>query len=232
MARARVYEIAGSDIIAPEGTRYARNRSRGNPDTNIADVSLVDTFDQARRIRETFYGGAMQNAVPLPVRWPRYLRYVGRTNAEQYLSDKKLADWKKQLFKHIAEDVQYLLINDSLMTLLNDRGQQVEFRDTGRRMRSPDDDRVPGVFYCSTWELRGPMPKHISVLAEDKGVQWVTSNGRFWEARLPGCMLAAAPLEDGTSSKPRVILLSYDREGVQYVISGRKLSVTPDGIVH
>ena len=228
MARARVYEVNGGSIVTPEGYQYSRNHSRKNE----GQAPLVDTFDEAKRIREDFYGRAIKDEIALDVQWPRYLRYVGVTNSEQYLSDKKLAKWKLELFKHIAEDEQYLLINDAITTLLNDQGQPVEFRETGSRMRSPEGGRAPRVFYARSYEISGPMPRHVSVLAQDKGVQWVTSDGTYWEARIPNCTLAAAPVAHQAGTKAKVLLFSYSPEGVHYIIVGTKLNVTEDGIVH
>lgn len=241
MARARIYEVSGDAFVTPEGDVYPRHvrngrgYSRGRRNEQGAAVELVDTYDRARVIREAFYGRAMERATPTDIRWPPFVRYVGITNSEQYLSDKKLADWKKQLFKHLAEDEQYLLINPTITTLVNDRGDAVEFREPAGRMRGPEGGRVPTAFYASSWALRGLMPRHFSVLAEDRGVQWVTSDRQFWEMRLPKkCTLAAAPFvyEDGTIADDKAFLFSYSDEGVHYLITGQTLNVTKDGIVN
>lgn len=238
MARARVYSVQGNSIVTPEGLSYERNPRRK---TNRNDErELVDSFERAQKVRKDFYGRTNNLEQVLPFTWPRFVRYVGRTNAEQYLSDKKLAHWEFELFKHLAEDSQYLFINPSITTLLNDRGEPVEFRETGRRMKGPEGGSVPTIFYAQSYEITSPMPKHFAVLAEDKGVQWVTSDGRYWEARIPNCTLAAVPLPPPTvrsqapifRPKAKVFLISYSPEGVHYIITGTKLNVTEDGIVH
>lgn len=238
MSRARVYEVERGSIVSPEGERYARNgrTARRNLDAGsfreALNVSLVDTYGRARKVREDFYGREIEKEIELSITWPRFVRYVGVTNAEQYLSDKKLANWKLELFKHIAEDEQYLFINDAITTLVNDRGQPVEFREAGRRMDGPEGGRTPGVFYARSYEVRGKLPKHVAILAQDKGVQWVTADGKFWELRIPNCTLAAAPIPDSYPGGPKVFLFSYSPEGVHYIITGTKLNVTEDGIVH
>jgi len=241
MARARVYEINGGNIVTPEGWQYARNRvQRNEGDGNYAQGPLVDTYSEARRIREDFYGKAIEGQTELSVRWPRFIKYVGVTNAEQYLSDKKLANWKKELFKHLAEDEQYLFINPAITTLLNDRGERVDLREAAGKLRAPEANGAPTAFYAASYEIGGPMAKHIAVLADDKGVQWVTSDGQFWEMRIPDCTLAAAPIVRANGYTPNLqrnpkakcFLFSYSTEGVHYIITGKKLNVTKDGIVH
>ena len=228
MARARVLEVNAAEIVTPEGWSYARNarRSRANPE------DLVDTRLEAKKIRERFYGKPSRNETELAISWPRFVRYLGITNAEQYMSDKKLAHWKMELFKHIAEDEQYLFVNDEITTLLNDDGKPVEFRETGRKMKAPKSDKSPSVFYTSSYEISGLMPKHFAILAEDKGVQWVTPDGRYWEARIPGLTLAAAPVAGDRGRGGKAFLFGYSDEGVHYIITGKKLNVTEDGIVH
>lgn len=236
MARARVFEVRGGSIRTPDGRVYSRNPMRGYGPADDP-VSVEDAFDQARRVREEFYGKAMREHYETDLTWPRFVKYVGITNAEQYLSDKKLADWKLKLFKHVAEDEQYLFINDRITTLLNDRGEPVQFREIpSRRMQGPGGGSIPNVFYCQTYEIGGPMPRHFAELAEDKGIQWVTADGQYWELRLPGCKLCAAPLNfDGQRARrsgAQVLLFSHSNEGIHYIVTGRKLNVTPDGIVH
>lgn len=233
MARARVYEVSGSDIVTPEGWRYASRASRTRRARPNQAVDVLPSLEEAATIRKRFYGRVAHEQRDLPITWPRFVRYVGVTNAEQYMSDKKLADWKPELFKHIAEDPQYLFINDQITTLLNDKGHPVEFRETGRRMLPPEGGKNPSVFYTKGYEIAGPMPQHVAVLAEDRGVQWVSSDGRYWEMRLPDCTLAAAEVPAiSRRGKRSVVLLGYSSEGVHYIITGTKLGVTEDGIVH
>lgn len=241
MARARIYEVNGEAFVTPEGDAtplYLSNRRghrRARRNDGEGEVRLVNSYDRAREIREAFYGREIEGAQQIPVEWPTFVRYVGVTNSEQYLSDKKLANWKKQLFKHLAEDEQYLLINEKLTSLVNDRGEQVRFREPSGRMRGPEGGRYPSVFYASSWQIRGLMPRHISNLAEDKGVQWVTADNQFWEMRMSvPCILAAAPvvLENGSIAKDKAFLFSYSNEGIHYMITGLTLNVTKDGIVN
>ena len=230
MARSRVYEVAGSEIITPEGRRMARNAR-----ANDGGIALVDAYDEAKRLRERFYGKAIAHEEEFNIEWPRFLCYVGVTNAEQYVSDKKLAHWKRELFKHIAEAPQYLFFNPQCTTLVNDRSEQIEFREAGRKLGAPEGKEQPRVFYTRTYTMRGPMPKQFAILAEDRGVQWVTSDGKYWEARIPNCTLAAAPMTDSmrrNGSKAKAFLFSYSPEGVHYVVTGDKLDVTEDGIVY
>lgn len=190
-------------------------------------IDVRDTYDDAKRKREVFHGKQVQKEIPLEIQWPRFVHYLGKTNAEIYYSNKMLNGGKWELYKHIVEGPQFLFVNAEATRLLNDYSAEVEFREAGRKLRGPEGGKVPTAFYTRSYEITGPMPQHLSQLAANKGVQWVAPNGRFFEARIPNSMTAAA-VHPKTGE---AILLVYSNEGVHFLITGPKLDITKDGIV-
>jgi hypothetical protein len=193
-------------------------------------IDVRDTYNSAKRMREVFYGKAQRGEKTLPFMWPRFVRYLGPTNAEIYFSDKTLAKGKWDLFKHIVEGPQFLFSNPAVTKLVNDYGEEVEIKEAGRRLRvegqggrvsarvSPvseprfvskeQEHFIPTAFSARSYEITGPMPNHIADLADNKGVQWVARAGRlgqvvFFESRIPNSKLAGArmPLPPSLEAK-------------------------------
>lgn len=190
-------------------------------------INVADTYDDAKRMREVFYGKPVRNERELPFTWPRFVAFLGKTNAAIYHSDKMLNGGRWELYKHVAEGPQFLFVNPQITRIVNDHGEQVELRECGRRLRAPEGNDAPTAFYMRSYELGGSMPQHISDLAANKGVQWVAPNGRFFEMRIPRSTTAAArhPITH------EAMLLVYSDEGVHFLITGPKLDITRDGIV-
>ena len=197
-------------------------------------IEVIDNdeiYGRAKRHREVFYGKPVQEEKELSIQWPRFVKYLGKANAQIYYSNKMLNGGAWELYKHIAEGPQDLFINDQITTLLNDRGQPVRFVDVGARenkgRRIRPNDRQPSVFYADTYELKGPLPKFVADLAESKGLQWQSQDGAFWEVRIPRTIWAST-----VHPKTReVMLIMYSDEGIHFVITGSKLDIKKDGIV-
>lgn len=199
---------------------------------NRGEVGVTDSYDSAKQTREIFQGKPSKKEKQHPFGWPRFVRYLGRTNAENYFSNKMLSGGKWEFYKHIAEGPQYLFLNDESTSLINDRSAVVEVREAGRRSRPASDkvevvDGVPAAFYAKSYEITGDMPGHLADLAPCKGIQWVDPSGRYFEARIPNSTLAACKHPDSKET----ILVVYSKEGIHFMITGPKLNVTEDGIV-
>lgn len=190
-------------------------------------IDVADTYDSAKKTRAIFHGHKPRNYREHPFGWPRFVRYIGRTNAENYYSNKALGNNEWEFYKHIAEGPQFLFINDDVTTLLNDRGETIEIRERGRSSK-PNfrQEKVPTKFYASTYEITGTMPAHLADLAPHKGTQWLAPSGLYYEARIPHSMLAAAK----HPQTGETILVVYSDEGMHFLITGPKLDVTADGI--
>jgi len=210
-----------------------RNRSHD-------DIAVIDSYDSAKSTREIFQGKPVKNERRQPFGWPRFVRYLGRTNAENYFSDKMLSGGKWEFYKHIAEGPQYLFINDAITSLVNDRAQTIEIRETSRPKLRPvwKPAGMPEAFYVRSFEITQPMPQHLADLAPCKGVQWVDPSGKYFEARIPNSTLAAAKFprqkpwpQAPILRRPEVVLVVYSNEGMHFLITGPKLNVTEDGIV-
>ena len=190
-------------------------------------VEVADTYDSAKKTRETFYGHKVRKFREHNFGWPRFVRYLGRTNAENYYSNKALGDGKWEFYKHIAEGPQFLFINDDITKLVNDSGETIEIRERRRTNRPNLKSRgLPTSFYASTYEITGEMPAHLADLASHKGTQWVDPSGRYFEARIPHSTLAAAK----HPQTGETILVVYSDEGMHLLVTGPKLDVTADGI--
>jgi hypothetical protein len=210
-----------------------RNRSHD-------DIAVIDSYDSAKSTREIFQGKPVKNERRQPFGWPRFVRYLGRTNAENYFSDKMLSGGKWEFYKHIAEGPQYLFINDAITSLVNDRSDVVQIRESSRKSRAAVEvvDGLPATFFAKSYEITGSMPEHLADLAPCKGIQWVDPSGKYFEARIPNSTLAAAKFprqkpwpQAPILRRPEVVLVVYSNEGMHFLITGPKLNVTEDGIV-
>jgi hypothetical protein len=191
-------------------------------------IDVADTYDSAKQTREIFQGKPVRKVDRKPFSWPHFVRYLGRTNAENYFSDKMLSGGKWEFYKHIAEGPQYLFINDEITSMVNDEGDHIVVREASRGMRpNRRSSSIPREFQARSFEITGTMPAHLADLAPSKGVQWVAPNRRYYEARIPHSMLAAAK----HPHTGETILVVYSREGMHFLITGPELDVTKDGIV-
>jgi len=197
----------------------------------IEVIESEEVYRNAKRQREVFYGKPVKEEKQLAIEWPRFVKYLGKTNAQIYYSNKSLNGGHWELYKHIAEGPQDLFICDDITTILNDRGEQVQFVDVGARENkgrtARQNARNPAIFYATTYELAGPLPKYVSDLAESKGLQWQSKDGSFWEVRIPRTTWASA-----VHPKTReVMLIMYSAEGIHFIVTGSRLDIKKDGIV-
>lgn len=200
---------------------YHRNNREFHP--------TIESFDHAKQMREIFYGSRSKKIKNHNFGWPRFFRYLGITNAENYFSDKKLAKGNWEPFKHIAEGPQYLFVNDENTRMINDNGQPIALRESKRKRGSDRFSKVPNEFFVKTFEVnpKFAMPKQLADLAPCLGIQWKDPSGKFLEVRIPNSFLAGArhPITE------EVILVVYTDEGIHFIITGDELDITEDGIV-
>ena len=114
--------------------------------------NLVDTEEEARRIRETFVDRESGSRKRMPFTWPKRLQVIGKCVAVEYRSDK----WKQRRewdeYKHIAEAPQEFLACKDFLTPWEKPTHPI-------KVHGP------------TVELLQPMPKHFAELAPLLGVQ-------------------------------------------------------------
>lgn len=177
------------------------------PRSRIVVIDTPQVYERAKQIREVFYGKQQRKAIETPFTWPERFIHMGRAVSELYFSNKMLNGGFWEIYKHVAEAGQDLYINPKITHLFTPQDQKA---------------RIRGERCC----LQGPMPKFISDLAENKGVQAILHNGEYYEIRLPHTITAAAKKPDTDET----FLLIYSREGVHFVITGEKLSIGKDGI--
>ncbi len=193
-------------------------------------VKVYESQEIAKNIRETFMDRAPKGETDLPFGWPKYWQHVGDSLAVAYASDK----WKKpgsyELYKHLAESRNRVLVRPGfLRDYYNSNGGWPVIG--------------PTVSISDT-----PMPKHIAVLGyfEEADLQLHTSgtdeDPRFGKGADDGivkvsvghAMLGASKIRwDAVSrgrSQPFLVVYSPSK-GPFMLIVGEELDVEKDGIV-
>jgi hypothetical protein len=111
-------------------------------------------------------------------------------------------------YKHVAEAGQDLFVNPENTVIYDKDGSRV-------------------VFDGDTYEIDGPMPKYISELAQNRGLQAVLHDGNYYEIRLP-------KTKWGSGVHPKTgetFLVLYSPEGIHFLVTGSELDITKHGIV-
>jgi hypothetical protein len=188
--------------------------------TRVRVVDTKDAYGRAIKQRKVFYGSVGNRDVKLSKPWPSELVHIGKCVGSIYWSDKALSRGKWEIYKHIAEAGQDLFINPETTTLLDPSGNELIFDYDG----SGGENVISG---CEVFRITSPMPKYISELAEDQGIQAILKDGSYYEIRLPKAMWGSGinPETDET------FLVVYSKEGIHFLITGVELDITEDGIV-
>lgn len=204
--------------------------------TRVRVIDTQDVYGRAIRQRKVFHGSVAKNRIDLSSSWPKELVHIGKCVAEIYWSNKALGGGKWEVYKHIAEAGQDLFINPENTTLIDRNGLEVRFVCKAGKLAMPWREKEllaaanPGaklVFGCQRYEIHTSMPKFISVLAEDRGVQAVLHDGSYYEIRL-----AKATWGSGIHPETgETFLVLYTKEGVHFLVTGVELDITEDGIV-
>lgn len=213
-------------------------------------VRVVDTsgvYDAAIKQRKVFHGSVSKKRQFLSSPWPKQLAHIGKCVAAIYYSNKSLSGGKWEVYKHIAEAGQDLFINPDTTTLFNRYGQEIAFvvDDVARPNPEETDEeyveqflretglkgQVVPIFGCSLYEVDAAMPRYITALAEDRGIQAVLLDGSYYEMRLPKAMWGSGILpKQNEGDKDEVFLVLYSREGIHFLVTGDDLDITLDGI--
>jgi hypothetical protein len=181
-------------------------------------IDTSDVYDQAVKQRKVFYGSFAGKKTHLSSPWPKELIHIGKCVGAIYWSNKSLNGGKWEIYKHIAEAGQDLFINPDTTVLYDRNGNEVEFS---------EDEDVQGIGGCEVYELASQMPRHITALAEDRGIQAVLHDGSYYEIRLPKAMWGSGVHPDTGET----FLVLYSKEGIHFLVTGNELDITPDGIV-
>lgn len=181
------------------------------------NVAVVDTLEDARRIRETFVDRASEKQKKMPFSWPSELQEIGRCEAVMYTSDK----WKKvgdyEDYKHIAEAPQEFIARSGFLR------SRVGSRWRPMRVHGP------------TVELIEPMPKHFAFLSPLLGVQICLyrdnqrRRGEYVEVTVPKGLLGGARHPE--TNAPFLIIYTEERGGLHAIVTGPELDIEKDGIV-
>jgi hypothetical protein len=213
------------------------NRSAARP-------LVIDAESIGRKYRQTFTDKPVREKVELPFSWPARMQHVGDSLAVAYASDKWKKDGDYDLYKHIAESPNRVLV---LPGFLHSYDRQE------RRWPTVG----PTVSYA-----RVPMPKHFAVLGlfEEANLRLYTAGTaeapRFGQkddgivkVLVRHGMLGASKIRWSQTPKPRgavghwpklqdqPFIFVYteprgsDRGGVVMIIEGDELDVEKDGIV-
>jgi hypothetical protein len=174
-------------------------------------VKVIDTDEvctAATRQREIFQGKSAERHVSIGSRWPEELLFVGKCLAQIYWSNKMLNGGEWETYKHIAEAGQDLFVNPKNTVIYDKDGSRVQF-------------------HGPVYEIDGPMPKCISELAQNKGLQVVLHDGEYYEIRLPKTKWGSGV----HPSTGETFLVLYSSEGIHFLVTGPELDITKHGIV-
>jgi hypothetical protein len=167
-------------------------------------VPVVNTEDTAARVRETFHDSPVKKRVQLAFGWPKSFTWVGRGWGVIYWSDK----WKTtDTYKHKREGEWDVYFADTL--------------------------EVDGSYpKGGEFRLAGAMPKHVAYIGKFIGLQLQTLKTHKHYSKpahleMKGAHWAAAKIP----STGETVLIAYDAEGIQILITGKSLDVEKDGIV-
>lgn len=180
-------------------------------------IEVVDTEGQALGMYERFYDKASRRKTEFPFQWPTKVQEIGEARAQMYRSNKWKSNPKDfEDYKHIAESYQRCYV---IPGFLRDYS-------TGKPLKT----------YGPTLDVKGPMPRHFTILAPLIGIQvrlYGPSGTRsrdednLYEITVPRGMLAGAihPETDET------FLFVYTKaQGIGMLITGDELAVEKDGI--
>lgn len=189
-------------------------------------VRVVDSFEDAREIRETFMDREQRRARRLGnksgfVGWPERIQLVGRCLSVSYESDKWHDIGEYEDYKHVAEAPQELWFADGF-----------ELRDwDGKKLID-----IVGPYK----RLPEPMPRHVAELSNLLNIQARFFEGTNDRPRLPsgerGILHMDLSVGWGKLGAARLLgtgepfLFVYTADGVHCIITGRELDVEKDGI--
>lgn len=180
---------------------------------NRRRIELVDTREDARRMRQTFMDREPESEARQPFTWPPELQEVGRCLSLMYRSDKWTKRWED--YKHVAEFPQEFLCERSFLETWDGKILPVH----GPLVEMPD-----------------VMPRHFAFLSDLIGVQvhlygandkLAKEDAARIEIRVPRARLGGARLPD--TGMP--FLFVYTTQGVHAIVTGPELDVEKDGIV-
>lgn len=186
-------------------------------------VDASEIYDAAIKQRKIFHGSVAGKRTRLDAPWPDELVHIGKCVASIYWSNKSLNGGKWEIYKHIAEGGQDLFINPGTTTLIDRAGKEIEFRCDD----VPASGRDGIVFGCEVYEIDSRLPRYITALAEDRGIQAVLHDGSYYEIRLPKAVWGSGIHPDTGET----FLVLYSKEGIHFLVTGDELDITSDGIV-
>jgi len=167
-------------------------------------IKVIDTYDVAKELRETFHKSHVKKNIKLPFEWPEKIQHIGSGAAEIYHSDK----WNTtDDYKHIAEGPQRVYLCPGTK-ILGEDGHQHAFQGKWK-------------------QIPRRMPQHVAILANGLGFMVELHDGRFFQIDIPHSMWAASRFPDGEGA----FLMLYSDAGLHFIVVGDELDVTEDGIV-
>jgi hypothetical protein len=198
------------------------NRSQGR-------VKVYDSQEIAKNLRETFMDRPAKGETDLPFGWPNTWQHVGDSLAVAYASDKWKTPGKYELYKHLAESRNRVLVRPGF--LHDHYSSSASWPVIG-----------PSVSLSGT-----PMPKHIAVLGYFEEADLQLHVGGSDERPIVGkgdegcvkvsvghALLGASHIRwdvrGGRKSQPFLVVFSKTG-GPFMLIVGVELDVERDGIV-
>ena len=223
-------EIAEDHLT--ESARYYQDLATIHHESNFTPnrkrVRVVDAFDVAKNMRETFTDKPVSRTTPFRWGWPKVWQHVGDSLAVAYESDKWKKDGNFESYKHLAESHNVAYALPGLIHRYDDASKR--FPVIGPKVT------LAGV----------PMPKHFAELGlfieADLRLhtEGTSEKPMFGKKKDDGCvklsvghaMLGGSFIRwsaDGGKDEPFLFVYT-EKEGVYLMILGDKLRVEKDGI--
>jgi hypothetical protein len=191
---------------------------------------IYEAEEMARNMRRTFTDKPVTGRKELPFTWPRLMRHVGSNEGVAYSSDKWKKDGEYELYKHIAESKNRVLVLDGFL-------------------RDFDDPSKPWPAIGPYVDLTDvPLPKHFAFLAyleevnlrlhthgTDAAPKLGDGDDGYVKVALKHGLVGGATIRwdlMDPRAKPQTVLFVYtEADGPLMLIEGEKLDVEKDGIV-
>jgi hypothetical protein len=218
----RVAEEIAMDHLVEDPRYYDKlEKIEARPHTPNRRPRVVDAYDVAKKMRETFADRPVEQSIPFDFGWPTMMQNVGDSLAVAYASDK----WTEpdargrrdvELYKHLAESRNRALVR-------------------------------PGVMYDyyrpnQRWPVAGPqvslsecpMPKHFAILGLFEEIDLELAGGEVVHVSIKHAYLGGSKIRWSTLGKrpdePFIFVYTED-DGVMAMVIGEELDVEKDGIV-
>lgn len=207
------------DKLATIHSEHTPNRGR---------LRIVDAYDAAARMRETFTDKPVSKETPFRWKWPKVWQHVGDSLAVAYESDKWKKDGSFESYKHLAESRNRAFALPSLIHRYDDASRKwpvIGPRYTLAGVPMPKQFAELGLF------IEADLRLHTAGTSEHPSFSKTKDDGcvklTIGHALLGGSVIRWSV--DGGEDEPFLFVYT-EKEGVYLLIFGDDLHIEKDGI--